>query len=856
MNHAMIPKTLCVVYKDGARILKGDEINKEIVGAKAYGLSTIPSAWTLPFFVISSEMYEMYVTDQNIESLEQVWCSQINEAMHIMHFDFSQNIFLRSNMCTEDLAARGQFESYDCSVNELFVTIKVFFDDIKNLQVKITKAPILLQQYSQVIGRGHISNERRVSKEHRDWKGEIEQKIWNGTFIALDNVFTVSVRNWRRKIIVRETNVFPLLCSSLKNITQVLELPCAWATNQAIRIHFEWVFDGKFIYIVQADIEHENGINPMALADSSYHSIKLDFTPQILHILSSEDKEKYSRFSKIINPLIYNELGLKTTPIYILDNHNEIQNLLNENISEQLSDDLNVLVSNPLVIRTDVDTNDQSLKQMLPRTDDIRNKNDAIDWLIEKSKKLCERFNGNFPFIFILHNFIPAFSSAFAYAEPNNRKVLIESLWGVPEGLYYYTHDKYIVDTKQQDFSNAILSEVCVVQKRINPKTNFIFPKPDGKWSYNPVSTDYIWKPAISKESWVKDIAMNTRKISEHVGSSISVMWFVGVNSKIYGCNVFPWHHEQYTYNAVFKQTNRKKHRNELRYMISKNYDIDRLQQIVKSGNPENIKYLFLKPTEESMIRNKDLIEEVGKIAKELNAVVTLEGGVLSHAYYQLKQTGAAVEVINVFDSTILNIEHDKLVRDKIPEKIARGGEIAITNNLADNELFEQLRIKLVEEAFEVLEAENANDLIQELADVLEVLDSIIKKQKINKKSVIIAKNRKREKIGGFQNGVILRKTALPVLKSTGNVERISSKKEKLPTYWTDKKEKTNYNETIKRLKIPISLKQWSTQLSAKSLYKRPNIHIVLRGKRINSSLQIEISISEDYKQLLLFDDL
>jgi predicted house-cleaning noncanonical NTP pyrophosphatase (MazG superfamily) len=852
----LIPKSLCMVYKDSIKILKDDEINKEKVGAKAYGLSIIPSIWTLPFFVISSEMYEMYISSQNIEELENLWKTNIFQAMHDMRFDFSQNLFLRSNMPTEDIVERGQYESYECSINMLFIKIKVLFDNIKDMPSNKTIVPLLVQQYSQVIGNGHISNERRLSKEHRDWKGEIEQQInWNGKLVIVNNGFTIPLRNWRRKIILNEVDIKPLACSSLDNIDQVLVIPCTWATNSSIRIHFEWVFDGKYLYIVQADQEQDYGIKPIVLVNSSYHSQKNIFSPKVLHILSSEDEEKYLHYSKIRNSLIYKKLGLKTAPIYILEDKHELQELLNGKATEQFSSDLNALTINPLVIRIDVDTEDQNIKQMLPRTDDIRNMNDAIIWLINNVKELHDKYNGKLSFIFILHNFIPAFSSAFAYADPNNRNVLIESLWGVPDGLYYYSHDKHILDTKQQNFAKVTMSNISIIQKKINAKNNFIFPDATGKWNNTLVSTEYIWRPAIPNELWLKEMAMNTRKIAEHIGTGVSVMWFVGVNSKTYGCNVFPWHHEKYTYNDVPKQANRKRHLNELEFKINQSVDLEKLQNIVQSGNKKNIRYLSFKPIEKNMIRNKDIIKEVGRIAKALNAVILFEGGILSHAYYQLKNTGAAIEVSDTFDNTVLDIEYDKLVRDKIPEKIKNGGELITIKKLSSDELFEQLRIKLVEEAFEVLEAENANDLIQELADVLEVIESIISKKKIQEKSVTIAKTRKREKIGGFDDGILLRKTALPVYKSIIEIDKKSSKKEDQATSWGDKKEKVDYNEMIKRLKIPVSLKNWGTQLTVKGVNERPDIHVVLKGKRVNANFQIEISINEDLRQLTLFDE-
>lgn len=854
MNNITL-RSLCIVRKNKIEILSGNEVCKEEVGSKAFGLSTIPVAWTLPFFVISTEMYEMYNSGYDIEVIQETWCDNIIEAMRSMKFDFNQSIYIRSNMCGEGLEERGQFDSYDCSVKKIFETIKIYFDSLKTLDLADTCVPLLIQQFSQIIGKGHISNERRLSRDLRDWKGEKENRNWNGTIGTYGNTFTIALRNWRRKVNVNGMLASPLLCSSLRNIAQALEFPCAWATDQLLRIHFEWIFDGKYVYIVQADQEQEYGTNPMIQADSSYHSRCDTFSPKVLHRLSSEDRDKYSQYSKVYNSLIYNKLGLKTAPIYILEDQNEIEKLADQRISQNLRSDICAIVANPLVIRIDIATQNMAMKQMLPRTDDVRNIGDAIGWLKNSSKTMHDKYNGKIPFIFILHNFIPAFSSAFAYAEPNKRNVLLESLWGLPEGLYYYAHDKHVLDTLHQDFKKVNQCEISVIKKNINAKNNFIFPDANGKWKCDLVFTDYIWKQAIPKETWIKEIAFNTRKISEYIGTGVSVMWFIGVDPKIYSCNVLPWHHEKFTYDSVPMQANRKKHKNESNYIISRNIDIQRLKRVTQTGNRENIKYLFFRPIEENMIRNKDIIEDVGKLANDLSAVIILEGGVLSHAYYQLKRTGAAIEVSNVLKNTLLNVEHKKLVRDKVPDKIINGGEIAIIKKLSNNELFEQLRLKLIEESFEVLEADNQDELIQEIADVLEVIDSIIDKQKIDIKSVNIAKNKKKERAGGFDDGIILNQTALPVYSSRNEIDKEIPHKKKLISSWADKKEMIDYNKVFRRLRIPVSLKQWDTQFTVSGMNKRPDIHVELKAERLNATLIVEISIREDFEQLTLFDD-
>ena len=93
-----------------------------------------------------------------------------------------------------------------------------------------------------------------------------------------------------------------------------------------------------------------------------------------------------------------------------------------------------------------------------------------------------------------------------------------------------------------------------------------------------------------------------------------------------------------------------------------------------------------------------------------------------------------------------------KLVRDKIPEVIIQsGGSPKI--HFADNEEFwQKLKEKLVEETNEFIAGENE----EELADIYEVLDAIISFKKFDKMKINEIKNRKLKEREGFVKRIIL----------------------------------------------------------------------------------------------------
>ena len=92
----------------------------------------------------------------------------------------------------------------------------------------------------------------------------------------------------------------------------------------------------------------------------------------------------------------------------------------------------------------------------------------------------------------------------------------------------------------------------------------------------------------------------------------------------------------------------------------------------------------------------------------------------------------------------------NKLIRDKIPSLI---GEWQY-RVLADAEFKDALFNKLEEEAAELKSATQAENITQELADVLEVLRSIADVHHIDWQDVLAAQENKKAQKGGFNQRV------------------------------------------------------------------------------------------------------
>lgn len=102
------------------------------------------------------------------------------------------------------------------------------------------------------------------------------------------------------------------------------------------------------------------------------------------------------------------------------------------------------------------------------------------------------------------------------------------------------------------------------------------------------------------------------------------------------------------------------------------------------------------------------------------------------------------------------------MVRDKYIEYMPEGTTFHL-KKLSKDDHFEFLLKKLIEETSEVMAARNPEELIEEIADVLEVLDAILFVKNITMDSVLKVKEEKAAIFGHFTKGVFIQTLELPI---------------------------------------------------------------------------------------------
>lgn len=101
-------------------------------------------------------------------------------------------------------------------------------------------------------------------------------------------------------------------------------------------------------------------------------------------------------------------------------------------------------------------------------------------------------------------------------------------------------------------------------------------------------------------------------------------------------------------------------------------------------------------------------------------------------------------------------IYYNKLIRDKIPQKIRKSGGRALYRILNNQTFIKQLIQKVEEEASGLKSAKSKQELISELADVIEVIEEIKKVKKITNKQILTARKENMSKKGGFKKKLFL----------------------------------------------------------------------------------------------------
>jgi predicted house-cleaning noncanonical NTP pyrophosphatase (MazG superfamily) len=701
----------------------------EQFGPKGAGLAVLPQPWTPGFVLLSAGLVQDITESPG--KLSQLLRSSLSRVREIA--EETGQLYVRSSVIGETIWDRGSFTSVVVRYHA-----DTFSEDIVEAVDQVTKSArgrpiaLVLQSYIQPRAGGEFGNVLRISKTRDHWELASE----------------VAGRVSRTRLNSQRDEAWdPQSPLDVKGLTQerLFGSIAAWINNVLIRgtahrVNCEWVATHNRVYLVQIDEETEDftGVNPFQLTIPTIHQPAIGGGTYI----RAADDGSISRWDKLKVLSELWEEGASHRPMLFYAELTALPPSGDEEGLARLVGDFHDLIGpDQIIVRTSVRAGAQKIPN-LGRTEGL-NPLTAAQWCLEQRDLSLEQGEELDGLAFVIHRFMAARAAAWVRADPNSPVVEIHSLWGLPDALQYCPYDIWEVHIP-----------TFVATEYPDYKSNMMVAREDGSWEYVRVKNEIARSLSIGRREAL-DIARRTDEIGRRLDKPCHVMWFIGCRGPDGVDFSIPW------YWTEAHEAERNLDR--ANYQLVRIADRADLEKFQSDDGPKTRLALELMPTDQSLMRDMSFIEAVGTAAMAASVPVFLAGSTLAHAYFALSRAGCVVIARGEKEHSRIrrNATFGKIVRDKIPARIARRKETGITVRVPGEFKKAFLTSKLLEEALEVRGADTPEEKRVELADLYEVLRALANTEQISMDDVVKAADEKREKSGGFDDGLVLMQTAI-----------------------------------------------------------------------------------------------
>jgi predicted house-cleaning noncanonical NTP pyrophosphatase (MazG superfamily) len=701
---------------------------KSQFGTKGATLTTLPHAWTPPFALISADVFGADNRDsQAILNLGEAVLGRLRSLA-----DPSGSLIVRSSVIGETIWDRGKYASVVIDVIDKDFSAKLE-DATRSVlnSARARRVGLVLQKYIKPWARGEFGNLLRVSKTRDQWEltSEDGRTISSVRFnVQRDRAADPNLSIEIRAGVPQERLIAPV---------------CAWLNNELLRgtsqrLNCEWVVDRQNLYLVQIDQEDEDfvGINPFQLRIVPAHEPQAKDGKYIKSAAGSAigEWDKLQVLNDLYDKNEQRRPTLFYVPLSALPSQGDA-----EAVADLENDFRSIVGPDNIVVRTSVRTGDKKVN--LPRTEGLRPE-EAVQQCLQWRNEISASSSLD-SHAFVIHRFIGARSAAWVRAEPGNPTVEIHGLWGLPDALQYCPYDIWEVHVP-----------TSVATEFTEYKSHMLIAKEGGEWEYVRIKNEFGRSLCIGRREAI-EIATKAAAIAERLGRACHIMWFVGCVDSHGGNFSIPWYwteaHES------------EKNSDRTNYQMYRIEDRGQLEDFRRSPLEKGRYALELMPKDLALFRDMSFIESVGEVAKEANVPVILAGSTLAHAYFALRRLGCTVVPRGEKEHTRVrrSATFGKIVRDKIPARIAERREAGATRKLPDNLKTNFLISKLLEEALEVRSAETLSERKAELADVLEIVRALAQLNGIAFEDIVRNADEKKIKAGGFEEGLVLLQTGI-----------------------------------------------------------------------------------------------
>lgn len=699
---------------------------RKIFGPKAAGLMAIPRAWTLPYILVrASEVEGLFLPNAlDVAFVEQLCALGGRDS----------RIIVRSSVVGETIWDRGSYKSIavDLAVGDWVQTFQAVCKQVA-VSAGNRACGIVLQRYLEPKRRGEFGNLLRISRTRDQWEITTHEQS-HATSLRL---------NVQRDAAAAIGG--PLLARAGLSLERLFGSVGAWVNNellhgQSTRLNIEWISDSTRFYLVQLDEEDEDltGINPWQIAITPIHTVQ-GGAGQYIQTPDSDAIEHWDKL-RVLKELWSEGSERKPNLFYIP--LSSLPHTGDSVAAKALGDEFGRLLGpDYIMVRTSVKRKENKPVN-LPRTPNCLRPDEAAAWCLATRDVIAATDFGLDDYAFVTHRYADARASAWVRAAPDELTVEIHGLWGLPDALQYCPYDIWEVHLP-----------TGTATEYPEYKSNILRCKDDGSWSYVRVKNEIARSLSISKKEAL-DLARRTHEIATRLGRACHVMWFIGCVRDDGRPFNMPWY-----WTPAHSVTNHDRNRRHS-FVVSNQSS---LLALAEANLAEGQYMIVLRPDHQDLFRDNAFLEQVAQQALRHGMPIDLEGSTLAHAYYQLNRLGCTVIASSEKDHLRVrkNVTFGKLVRDKIPEKIAARQELEATKTVPRSTLQAFLIGKILEEALEVRESETTKERCVELADVIEVVRALAKLDGLTLEEVIAAADVKRSKVGGFESGKVLLRTGI-----------------------------------------------------------------------------------------------
>ena len=701
-------------------------------GVKASTSLVIPRAWTLPFLLIpvkDAERIADGILPGGLTGAEGVAC------LSALAGD-GRHLIVRSSVVGESIWDRGTYESVSFTLGE---DLRVASQRLLDSATKALASPagrqsgLMLQRYLRPALQGEFGNLQRVSKTRDQWEIATRESDEITTRLRLNSP--------RDRAADPEE---PLAARAGLPRERLFGSIGAWLNNELLlgrsqRLNCEWISDNRQFFLVQIDEEDEDlaGVNPFQVRVPSAVSSDRG-SGRYLKLADAAVLGQWDKL-QVLEQLWEPGAAHKPTLFYL-----PISDLPSQASKQALAgltaDFAKLIGPRGIIVRTSVRAGAEKLPN-LARTECLTPEVAAC-WCFETALEIRREHDAN-DIAFVSHRFVASRASAWTRAEPGNPVIEINALWGLPDALQYCPYDIWEVHVPTgaaTDYPDY--------------KSDMLISNRDGGWEYLRVKNELARGNSIGSTE-AKDIALRSAQITERLGRACHIMWFVGCVGQDGAPFNIPWYWTE-AHDA-------ERNPDRTAYRIFTVSDRPSLGQFVGFTGSRARQALALRPTDLRLMRDTHFIEAVGRAAGAAQVPVILSGSTLAHAYYQLRKLGCTVVTPSEKEHARVRRTANlgKLVRDKIPGRIAERQETHVTKRTAGALRKGYLISKLFEEALEVREAADPAQKVEELADLFEVLRALAKSENVLLADIRRAADQKKRKAGGFEEGLVLLSTAI-----------------------------------------------------------------------------------------------